>query len=96
MVLQETAHFLDEIGLFLSCSFSTNRKEEIEPEIVTINVGHHLHNSAMTRPITGHDNKADRVANKMWKERAYNRRHIATIDPIWHPDIKNEECNGTR
>ena len=36
MVLQETAHFLDEIGLFLSCSFSTNRKEEIEPEKVMI------------------------------------------------------------
>src|SRR2546423_4835676 len=71
-------------------------KEEIKPEKVTIHVGHHLHDSAMTKPITGDDNKADRVANKMWKERAYNRRHIATIDPIWHPDIKNEERNGNR
>jgi len=70
MVLQETAHFLDEIGLFLSCSSSTNRKEEIEPEKVMINMGHHLHDSAMTKPITGYDDKADRVANKMWKERA--------------------------
>ena len=73
-------------------------KEEIKPEKVPINMGHHLDDSAMTKPITGYDNKADRVANKMWKERAstFYWLHIANIDPIWHPDIKNQERNGNR
>jgi hypothetical protein len=30
-------------------------KEEIEPEKVPIHMGHHLHDSAMTKPITGYD-----------------------------------------
>src|SRR6266516_1236284 len=72
------------------------RSSKSEPEKITINMGYRLHDRAMPQPITGNDNKADRIPDKMGKQREQDLIHISNIDLVWYPDIKNQERNGNR